>query len=83
MLQSLSAKAGTAVRRVGAVAGVLALGLLSTSPAYAWWDRWHHWHGERCCGPAVGIVVGAPPPVVYAPPPVVYSPGLSLGVNIR
>ena len=98
MLQSLSAKAGPAVRRIGAVAGVLALGLLSTSPAYAWWDRWHHWHRGYCCGPAVGVVVGAPPPPVvyappayYAPPPVVYAPppppvyaapGVSLGVTV-
>jgi hypothetical protein len=90
MLQSLSAKAGTTVRRFGAAAGVLALGLVSASPAFAWWDRWHHWHGDRCwnCGPAV--VVGAPPPVVYAPPvyyapppPVVYAPGISFGVHIR
>jgi len=92
MLQSLSAKAGTTVRRFGAAAGVLALGLFSTSPAFAYWDRWHHWHGERCwhCGPAVGVVVAPPPPVYYAPPPAYYAPppvvyappGVSLGVTI-
>jgi hypothetical protein len=75
MLQSLSPKAGTTVRLIGAVAGVLALGLLSTSPASAYWDRYHRWYGP-CCAPGVGVVIGAPPPVVYAP-------GVSFGVNIR
>jgi hypothetical protein len=96
MLQSLSAQAGTTVRRIGAVAGVLALGLLSTSPASAYWDRYHRWYGP-CCAP--GIVIGAPPPVVYAPPPppgyyapppvvyapppVVYAPPPGISLNIR
>ena len=87
MLKSLTAKAGTAV----AAAGVLALGLLSASPAFAGRHDWRHeHHGCWNCGPRFGVVVGAPPPVVYAPPPayyapppVVYSPGISFGVNIR
>jgi hypothetical protein len=98
MLRSLSAKAGTTVRRIGAVATVLALGLLSTSPASAYWDRYHRWYGP-CCAPGIGVVIGgppvvyapppppvyyAPPPVYYAPPPVVYAPPpVSFGVNIR
>jgi hypothetical protein len=90
MSQSLSRKAGTTVRRIGAVAGVLALGLLSTSPASAYWDRYHHWYGP-CCAPGVGVVIGGPPvvyapppPVYYAPPPVVYAPPVvSFGFHVR
>jgi hypothetical protein len=98
MSQSLSAKAGTTVRRFGVAAGVLALGLVSAAPAFADWDHdhWRHrYYREGCwnCGPRVGVVVGAPvyapppvyyapPPTYYAPPPVVYSPGVSLGVTI-
>jgi hypothetical protein len=90
MSQSLSPKVGTMVRRLGAVAGVLALGLLSTSPASAYWDRYHHWYGP-CCAPGVGVVIGGPPvvyapppPVYYAPPPVVYAPPVvSFGFHVR
>ncbi len=94
-LRRLTARLGNGGRIAFAAAGVMAIGLLSTSPAYAWWDRWHRWHG-----PAVGVVVGGPPvvyapppavvyapppPVVYAPPPVAYGPppGVSFGVTIR
>ncbi len=95
-LRRLTAKLGIGGRIAFATAGVLAIGLISTSPANAWWDRWHRWHGP-CCAPGVGVVIGgppvvyappppvyyAPPPVVYAPPPVAYAPpGVSLGVTI-
>jgi hypothetical protein len=39
----------------------LGLGVLGTSPASAYWDRYHRWYGP-CCAPGFGVVIGAPPP---------------------
>ena len=88
-LQTLQAIAGPKGRRLGVAAAALAVGLLGTAPAFAdppWWHHHRHW------GYGPGVVVAAPPPVVYgyapapayyAPPPVAYAaPGVSLGVTI-
>jgi len=57
--------------------------LLSSGPAKADWDGWHHrWHHHGWYRPwyPPAVVVAprpyyyAPPPVVYAPPPVYYAP---------
>jgi len=90
---SALAKVGTGGRRVmlAAVGLALGLGVLSTSPASAYWDHWHHWRGP-CCAPGFGVVIGAPPPVYvapppppvyYAPPPVIYAPPPGISLNIR
>jgi hypothetical protein len=85
------AKAGIGGRRImlAAVGLALGLGVLTSSPASAYWDRWHHWRGP-CCAPGFGVVIGAPPPVYvapppvyYAPPPVVYAPPPGISLNIR
>jgi hypothetical protein len=79
-LQTLQAIAGPKGRRLGVAAAALAVGLLGTAPAFAdppWWHHHRHW------GYGPGVVVAAPPPVVYgyaapapvyAPPPVYYAP---------
>lgn len=62
-----------------ALGAALALPLMISTPAEAWWrggGGWG-WHGGGwCCHSGVSIGIGvplyAPPPVYYAPPPPVY-----------
>jgi hypothetical protein len=62
-----------AMKRVGAVAAVLALAAVGTAATPGKAEAW--WRGGWCCAIGIGIppVVVAPAPV-YAPPPVYYAP---------
>ncbi len=67
---------------LAAIGAALALPLMVSTPAEAWWrgGGWGWgggWHGGGwCCHSGVSIGIGlplyAPPPVYYAPPPPVY-----------
>ncbi|WP_064742268.1 hypothetical protein [Inquilinus limosus] len=55
----------------------LAVPLMASTPAEAWWRGGWGWHSGVSIG--IGIPLGprayyAPPPVYYAPPPVYYAP---------
>ena len=72
---------------VAALGAALALPLMVSTPAEAWWrggwggwhgGGWGGWHGGCCWHSGVSIGIGiplyAPPPVYYAPPPAYYPP---------
>ena len=72
---------------VAALGAALALPLMVSTPAEAWWrggwggwhgGGWGGWHGGCCWHSGVSIGIGiplyAPPPVYYAPPPAYYGP---------
>ncbi|HMG49279.1 MAG TPA: hypothetical protein VK597_01705 [Inquilinus sp.] len=65
-----------------ALGAALALPMMMSTPAEAWWrgGGWGGgWHGGGwCCHSGVSIGIGlplvVPPPVYYGPPPVYYAP---------
>lgn len=79
---------GIGARRLGAVAAVAAVGLLSAAPALAdppWHREYrhhHHYQPQPYYRPPPAVVYAGPPayyappppPVYYAPPPVYYPP---------